>query len=242
MININLSKILRYLLIILLNTLCIFSVQYYLNTQKDIVDSLSNLQATIFINSGSEKTNEEILNQLSNNKFSIVDVYDLQTKDKFLEIAPELENIINNDFMTFPKFVVVNNLLVNSLEEIEQLKNEMLQIEFVEDFVYDQKSYKIFLDNKYILNNYKDICYYCFMIICIIFVLKFIFYILKGFYREVFDEILWGFIIGLIAYALVCLIVPLLNQNQIFMLDWHILYIVVPLSFMSTLLTKESNA
>ena len=70
---INLSKILRYLLIILLNILCIFVIQYYLNTQKNLTDSLSKLRITIFINSNIEKTNKEIVEQLTNNKFSIID-------------------------------------------------------------------------------------------------------------------------------------------------------------------------
>lgn len=241
MIKINLSKILRYLLIVLLNLFCVFVVQYYLNTQKSLTKSLSNLQITIFINSNLEKANEEILEHLANNKFSIVGIFDFQSKDKFLEITPELENVINNDFMTFPKFVIVNNVLVNSVEEMEQLKKEILQIEFVEDFIYDKKVYKMFCDNKKLLNSYKEIFYYCFIVVCMIFVIKFIFYILKGFYKEVCFELSSGLVLGLLACALICLSAPLFNQNQIFILDWQVLYIVVPLSFMTTLLTKESN-
>ncbi len=237
----NISQALRYLLIILLNILCTFVVQYYLNTQKNLAGSISNLQTTIFINTNLEKTNDEILQQLTSNKFSIIDIFDLQSKDKFLELTPELENVIKNDFMTFPRFVIANNISVNSIEEIEQLKNEILQKDFVEDFVYDKKAYKQFYDNKKLLNDYKKIFYYCFIAICVIFMIKFIFYILKGFYRYIYIELLIGLVISLLAYAIICLIALFFNQNHIFILNWQVLYIIVPLSFMTTLLTKESN-
>jgi cell division protein FtsX len=238
---INISKALRYLLIILLNILCAFVVQYYLNTQKNLSSSLSNLQTTIFINTNLEKTNDEILQQLTSNKFSIIDVFDLQSKDKFLELTPELENVIKNDFMTFPRFVIANNVSVNSIEEIEQLKSEILQKDFVEDFIYDKKAYKNFYDTKKLLNDYKKIFYYCFITICVIFMIKFIFYILKGFYRDIYIELLIGLIISLLTYAIICILALFFNQNHIFILDWQVLYIIVPLSFMTTLLTKESN-
>ena len=241
MMIINLSKILRYLLIILLNILCIFVIQYYLNTQKNLTDSLSKLRITIFINSNIEKTNKEIVEQLTNNKFSIIDIFDLQSRDKFLEITPELESIVNDDFVSFPKFIIADNVLVKSIEEMEQLKSEILKIEFVEDFIYDEKAYRMFCDNKKLLNDYQKIFYYCFIFLCTIFVIKFIFYILKCFYSDIFVEFLNGFVLCLLACAIICLIAPLFNKNQIFIIDWQILYIIAPISFMVTLLTKETN-
>ena len=241
MMIINLSKILRYLLIILLNVLCIFVIQYYLNTQKNLTDSLSKLRITIFINSNIEKSNKDILEQLTNNKFSVIDIFDLQSKDKFLEITPELENIIDNDFVSFPKFITADNVLVQSVEEMEQLKSEILKIEFVEDFIYDEKAYRKFCDNKKLLNDYQKIFYYCFIFLCTIFAVKFIFYILKCFYRDICFEFLSGLILCLLACAIICLIAPLFNKNQIFIIDWQVLYIVAPISFMVTLLTKETN-
>lgn len=238
---INLSKILRYSLVVLLNILCVLVMQYFFNIHKDLSYSISNLQTAIFVNENSEKTNEDILEQLSNNKFDIVDIFDFQSNDKILEITPELSSVVNNDFITFPRFVVVKNLLVNSVEEIEQLKNEILQLDFVEDFVYDQKAYKMFFDNKRNLNSYKNIFYYCFVFICVIFILKFLFFMLKGLFKDIFIEIISGGALGLVAYALICLVAPFFNQSQNFILDWQVLYVVVPLSFMITLLTKESN-
>ena len=248
--KINLSKIFRYCLIVLINILTIFVLQYYINLQTNIIDSLSNLKVAIFINNSNssidneeENYNEEnpISKISSYDKFVNVELIDSGNSEKFSEINPELDNIIPKESIFFPTFILANIKNINNLNELENLKNEILNIDNVEDFVYDQKAYKIFFDNKELLNKYKKVFKFIFFIIIFLFVLKLLFFLIKNLYRDILFEVCCGLLLGLCAYAIICLI-TIFNQSNIFILSGQILYIINPLSSMLTLLTKESNA
>ena len=70
--KINLSKILRYILIILINILFIFVLQYYLNLQSSINNSLSDLKIAMFVDNSSEKTEDDILSEMLKYKKNVV--------------------------------------------------------------------------------------------------------------------------------------------------------------------------
>ena len=257
--KINLSKIFRYILIILINTLCIFVLQYYVNLQTNITKSLSDLKTAIFFdNSGwnsvtdsdteseadtenTDKDNDVVSKISSNSKLKNIEIINSTDFDKFAEINSELDNSIPKESVSFPDFMLVNITDVNSIAEMENLKREILNIEKVEDFVYDQTAYKMFFDDKRLLSKYQKIFKYIFFITIILFVMKFLFFMIKGLYKDTCLEIVCGLLLSLAAYALICL-TTIFYQDNIFVLNGQILYILVPFSSMVTLLTKESNA
>jgi len=169
--------------------------------------------------------------------FEFVNSYD---SDKFTKINPELEDVVAKDAIVFPSFILANIDDINNLLELENLKSELLNLEFVNDVVYDQKAYKMFFDNKMLLSKYHKMFRIIFYAIIAVFFLKFLFYILKGLYKDILFEMFCGILLGLCAYALICL-ATIFKQNDIFMLSGQILYVLVPLSSMITLVTKESN-
>ncbi len=239
--KINLSKILRYILIVLINISFIFVLQYYLNLQTNINKSLSDLKIAMFIDSSSEKTEDDILSEmLKYKKLKSVEFVNSYDDDKFSKINPELETVVPEDAIIFPSFMLVNITDMNSLSELENLKKELLNTDFINDIVYDQKAYKMFFDNKILLNRYNKIFRVIFYLITAVFFFKFLFYILKGLYKDILFEMICGILLGLCAYALICL-ATIFKQNDIFMLSEQILYVLVPLSSMVTLVTKESN-
>ena len=142
--------------------------------------------------------------------------------------------------MVFPSFVLANGVNINSLDELKSIKIDLVNLEFIEDVVYDQKAYKMFFDNRILLNRYKKVFKTVFYLIIVIFFLKFLFYILKTLYKDILFEMSCGILLGLCAYAIICLI-TIFNQNNVFMLSGQVLYILIPLSSMVTLVTKESN-
>lgn len=246
--KINLSKIFRYILILLINILCIFVLQYYINLQTNISNSLADLQIAIFFdNSGLDTDNdgnneEDVVSKVSsNNKLKNIEIVNSTDSDKFAEINPEVDDVVPKEAIKFPNFILANIKDINNINELEILKNEILNIEKVEDFVYDQKAYKIFFDNKILLNKYKEIFKVIFFVIIFLFILKLLFFIIKNLYRDIVSEIIGGLLIGFVAYAIICL-VPMFNQDNIFILSGQVLYILIPFSSMFTLLTKESNA
>ena len=63
--KINLSKIFRYGLITLINILCIFVLQYYINLRSDISKTLSELKIAVFVNLSKENPEEDVLYKIS---------------------------------------------------------------------------------------------------------------------------------------------------------------------------------
>jgi len=239
--KINLSKILRYSLITAVNILCILVLQYYINLQSDISKSLSNLKIAIFINESEEHPQDEIISSISNyGKFTNMELVSSEDSARFNDINPELETVVPNEAMVFPSFVLANGVNINSLDELKSIKIDLVNLEFIEDVVYDQKAYKMFFDNRILLNKYKKVFKTVFYLIIVIFFLKFLFYILKTLYKDILFEMSCGILLGLCAYAIICLI-TIFNQNNIFMLSGQVLYVLIPLSSMVTLVTKESN-
>ena len=239
--KINLSKILRYSLITAVNILCILVLQYYINLQSDISKSLSNLKIAIFINESEEHPQDEIISSISNyGKFTNMELVSSEDSARFNDINPELETVVPNEAMVFPSFVLANGVNINSLDELKSIKIDLVNLEFIEDVVYDQKAYKMFFDNRILLNKYKKVFKIVFYLIIVIFFLKFLFYILKTLYKDILFEMSCGILLGLCAYAIICLI-TIFNQNNIFMLSGQVLYVLIPLSSMVTLVTKESN-
>ena len=244
--KINLSKIFRYILILLINILCIFVLQYYINSQTNITDSLSNLQIAIFFDNSNLDTDndseENIISEISsNNKLRNIEIINSTDFNKFVEINSELDNIVPKEVINFPNFILANIININNISELENLKNEILNIEIVEDFVYDKKAYTMFFDKKQLLNKYKKIFKNIFIMIIVLFVLKILFFMIKSLYKDILLEICCGLLMGLIAYVLICLATTI-YQDNIFILSGQVLYIIIPFSSMFTLLTKESNA
>lgn len=240
--KINLSKIFRYCLLLLVNILCIFVLQYYVNLQTNMSDSLSKLKIAIFVNISEENTQEDILSKISDyNMFTSVDMITSENQDKFSQINPELDDVVPKESMIFPTFILVNDNKINNKKELNKIKEDILALDFVDDVVFDQKAYTMFFETKELLNKYKSIFKVIFYIIIFLFVLKFLFFVIKELYRVIMKEIGNGIILGVFAYMIICLI-TVFNKDPVFMLNWQILYVLIPLSFMFTLLTKESNA
>jgi hypothetical protein len=51
----------------------------------------------------------------------------------------------------------------------------------------------------------------------------------------------FGFMISILAYVFVCLL-AIINKSSVFVLDWHILYLILPLGMIMSFITKETNA
>ena len=240
--KINLSKIFRYCLLLLINILCIFVLQYYVNLQTNISNSLSKLKIAIFVNVSEENTQENILSKISDyNMFTSVDMITSENQDKFAQINPELDDVVPKESMIFPAFILVNDNKINSKKELNKIKEDLLALDFVDDVVFDQKAYTMFFETKELLNQYKSIFKVVFCIIIFLFVLKLLFFLIKELYKVIMKEIESGIILGILSYMIICLI-TVFNQDPVFILNWQILYVLIPLSFMFTLLTKESNA
>jgi hypothetical protein len=174
------------------------------------------------------------------NKFYNIEFISSADSFKFNQINPEFENVVPKESMSFPSFILANIVNVDNLKELEKLKEELLNLDFVTDVVVDNKAFKMFFEDKEILDKYKKIFKIIFCLMLIVFILKILFFLIKSLFKDILLEFVFGALLGLLAYAVICLI-TIFNQDTVFMLNVQVLYIVVPLSFMVTLLTKEAN-
>ena len=164
-----------------------------------------------------------------------------EDKEKFADINPELDEFIPKETISFPSFILVNNNNINNIEQLRKIKEEILSFDFVNDVVYDEKAYTMFFDKKELLNKYKNIFKVIFYVIIFLFILKLLFFLIKDLYKDIMFELGGGILLGIFAYMIICLR-TVFSQSSIFILNWQVLYIIIPLSLMFTLLTKESNA
>lgn len=240
--KINLSKILKFCLIISINIFFIFILQYYLNMQDAFSKFNSDLKISLFVAKDSDVEKDYIIEKLSSYKsFDTLEYIDSSSFEKLVEINPELKDVVPEETVLLPNIVLLNNISVNSYEKLEELRNNLLELDFVQDVIYDVKAYNIFFKYKNLFEEYKKIFKIIFFVILFIFILKFLFFILKSLYKDILFEVVYGIVEAFIAYTIICLFL-VFEQNTIFILNWHILYFIVPLSSMISLITKESNA
>ena len=241
--KINLSRFFRYGLVVALNILCIFTLQYFINSQNNVSKLLSDLKVSVFINqSTSDEINDEnVIDKIQNSdKLTNLEFINSSDFDKFSNIEPSLEEFIPKEVLNLPSIILANVVNINDFVELEKVKEEILSFDFVNDFVYDEKAFNLFFNYKETLNKYKKIFSIIFYVIIFLFVLKILFFLIKSLYRDILLEISFGILLGTASYAIICFI-TVFNESSVFLLDWHILYFILPLSSMICLLTKESN-
>ena len=75
----------------------------------------------------------------------------------------------------------------------------------------------------------------------IIFLAKLMWFCLKRSFKDILTELLFGFLISVISYVVICLF-AVIGKNPILVLDWQILYLIVPLGMIISFVAKETNA
>ncbi|MDD2524410.1 MAG: hypothetical protein PHG84_04125 [Endomicrobiaceae bacterium] len=240
-ITINLSKILKILVLTALMASFSFIIQYYLNLKSDNIKILEDLKIAIFVDSNTEES--VVLSEI--NKFfyfNIVEYIDAnKSYNKAVELNPELVNITPENTISYPCYVLVNNVSAVNMQQLEEIKTEISSIVFVKDVVYDVKAFELFFNNINLLLNYEKIFYYISFFIVIVFFSKLILFILKKKFREIIYEILYGCFSALFGYVIICICAAMIH-NSIFILDWHILFILIPFGAIISFMMKESNA
>ena len=240
--KIKLSKILKFFFITILNIFIIFVVQFYFNMNASLDKYNSDLKVALFINGDTDKTKEDIIAKLTDyNRFNVAEFVDADSFEAFANSSPELAEFVPKENFVMPAFVLANNVKVKDFSELERLQKEFIDIDFIDDVVFDVSAYKLFFKYKNLLETYRDFCTMLFLVLTVILILKVLMFAVKGWLGDVFFEAGLGILASLLAYAVMCVALVAYPDNNIFALDYHILYIVIPLSIMINLITKESN-
>lgn len=239
----NVSKIFRLSFIFVLLLLFIIVSQYYVNCDNNLKQLNENLKIAIFIKDNIEITSQEIIDKINElNYVNVLEYIDTQTAyNKAVELSPELSEIFSQEEIHYPAYVLANKPNANDIKTLENIKSELKLLEFVDDVSYDKKAYSLFFENLNLIYQYKKILIIIFIAGFVIFVLKIMLFCLKKSFKTILSDLAFGFIISILAYVFVCLL-AVISKNSIFVLDWHILYLILPLGMIMSFITKETNA
>ena len=216
--------------------------QYYVNCNNNLECLNENLKIAIFIKNNIEISSQEIIDKLNELNFlNVLEYIDSQNSyNKAVELSPELSEIFSQEEIHYPAYILANKPKANDIKMLENIKTELKLLEFVDDVSYDKKAYSLFFENLKLFYQYKKVllilAIFCFMI----FLLKLIWLCLKKNYRAILYDLAFGCIISLLAYVFICLL-AIINKNPIFILNWQILYVILPLGMIMSFVMKETN-
>lgn len=239
--TINISKILKIIMLICLSMVSCLIAQYYLNLKSNNIQMSEDLKIAVFVDGGIDK--ETVVSEINKFfSFNVVDYADAEKSyDVAVELNPELANVIPDNTVSYPCYVLLNNVSAINMQQLEDMNNDLLALSFVKDTAYDAKGFSLFYKNISILSEYEKIFYIIAFFIVIIFLLKVMLFVLKKEFKEIIFEILYGCFSSLFGYIIIC-VLSAVNHNNIFFLDWHILPFVVSLGAVISFMMKESNA
>ena len=216
--------------------------QYYVNCNNNLECLNENLKIAIFIKNNIEISSQEIIDKLNELNFlNVLEYIDSQNSyNKAVELSPELSEIFSQEEIHYPAYILANKPKANDIKMLENIKTELKLLEFVDDVSYDKKAYSLFFENLKLFYQYKKVllilAIFCFMI----FLLKLIWLCLKKSYRAILYDLAFGCIISILAYVFICLL-AIINKNPIFILNWQILYVILPLGMIMSFVMKETN-
>ena len=239
----NVSRIFRLSFIFVLMMFFVLVSQYYINCVNNLKQLKEDLKIAIFIKDSIELTSQEIVDKLKElNYVNVLEYVDTENAyNKAVELNPELLEIFSQEQIHYPAYILVNKPKTTDIKVLENIKTELKLLDFVDDVSYDKKAYNMFFENLNLFYQYKKILTVIYIAGFVIFLLKLIWFCLKRSFKTILLDLLLGFITALFAYAFVCLL-AVINGNPIFVLDWHIFYIILPLGMIMSFITKEINA
>ncbi len=238
--KINFSKILKFFLVAILDIFIIFVVQFYFNMNTNFDKFNSNLRMALFVSRDMQEQKEDIISKLKEyNKFDVVDYIDADSFDKFAEKNSELAEFVPKENFVMPAFVLVNNVKVKSFKELDRLQEELTDIDFINEVTYDKPAYNLLFKYKNLFSQYVGFFTLLFLAMTAILILKILLFTVKGLIKDIFSEVGYGILAALFAYVTLCIALIADKSNGIFVLDYHVLYVVVPVSLMIYLITKE---
>ena len=238
----NISKVFRLSFVFIIMLFFVMISQYYVNCSSNLKHLNEDLKIAVFIKNNIEISSQEIIDKLNELNFlNILEYVDSQKSySKAVELSPELSEIFSQEEIHYPAYVLANKPKANDIKMLENIKTELKLLEFVDDVSYDKKAYDLFFKNLKLLCQYNKVLLILAIFCFIIFLLKLIWFCLKKNFKAILSDLAFGCVISLLAYVFICLL-AVINKNPIFILNWQILYIILPLGMIMSFVMKETN-
>ena len=240
--KIKLSLIFKMLSVTVISMVFALSLKYYNYCEFNLQQFKQDLTAVIILTDGIEDIDSAVNGFKENTNFKFVEFVDKNSAySKALETSPDLANIMPNDNKTyFPDYMVVNEINAVNKQQLETIKVNLISSDTVKDVLYDDKAFDIYFKQLDIFVFFKNFFSYIILILIILFVVKAVLYTISKKYLIIIYEILYGIAAAFMGYITICLLASL-TKNNFFVIDWNLLFFILPFGAFLTFLTKEAN-
>lgn len=232
------SKILFICIVVVFSALLI---KYYNDLKLNLKQMSRDLHLVIFLNDKVESRDVLVSGLESLNYFNVLEYVDKETSYKrAMELNPGLLKDVEIESKYYPAYIIANELAIKDTGDFYDIKEQVSLLEYVSEVSYDEKGFGSYIETLENLSTYEKIFTNLALILFILFVIKATLYIIKGKLLIVSTEILYGSLGSVIGYASICIVVSI-SYREIFMLDWNMLFVLIPLGSAISFMTKESN-
>lgn len=227
--------------------ICIFAVfsalliKYYNDLKLNLKQMSQDLHLIIFLNDKVESRDVLVSGLESLNYFNVLEYVDKETAyQRAAALNPALLKDVELESKYYPAYVIANELKIKDIGQFSNIKEYVSLLEYVSEIAYDKKGFDTYIETVEMLSMYEKIFTNLALIIFILFVIKATLYIMNGKLLIVAMEILYGALGSVIGYTSICIVVSI-SYREIFMLDWNMLFVLIPMGSAISFMTKESN-
>lgn len=239
--KIKLSLVSKVLFICIIAVFSALLIKYFSDVKLDLKQMSQDLNLIIFLNDKVEGKDVVVSGLESLNYFNVVEYVDKEISyQRALALNPALSRDIEVENKYYPEYIIANELKIKDREQFNNINEKISQLEYVSEIGYDQKAFDIFIKNLEMLSMYEKVFTNLALIVFVLFIIKATLYVIKGKILIVLIEMLYGAIASIIGYTAIA-IVASISYQQFFILDWHMLVLLIPLGCVISFMTKESN-
>ncbi|GAB1401421.1 hypothetical protein MASR1M68_03320 [Elusimicrobiota bacterium] len=239
--KIKISLVSKILFICIVAVFSAMLIKYYNDFKLNLKQMSQDLHFVIFLNDKVESKDVLVSGLESLNCFNVLEYVDKETSYKrAMELNPGLLKDVEPERKYYPAYIIANELAIKNTDQFNDIKEQLSLLEYVSETVYDEKGFDKYIETVEMISIYEKIFTNLALIIFVLFVMKATLYIMNGKLLIVSMEILYGALGSVIGYTAIC-IVASISYREIFMLDWNMLFVLIPLGSAISFMTKESN-
>jgi len=239
--KIKISLVIKILFICIFTVCSALLMKYYNDVKLDLNQTSRELNFIIFLNDKVESKEVLTAGLESLNCFNVAEYVDKEKAyQKALALNPELLKDIELESKYYPAYAVANELKIKDRGQFNDIIVKVSGLEYVSEIGYDQKAFDLFIKTVETLSMYEKIFINLMFIVLVLFIIKATLYVIYGKVLIILTELLYGTLAALTGYASIALVASISNR-QFFVLDWHMLFVLIPLGCVLSFMTKESN-
>jgi len=239
--KIRLSFISKILFICLISVFFTFLFKYYIDLNVGLKNMSHELKYVIFLNDKAENKDVVVAGLESLKYFNVSEYVDKETSySRAAALNPSLSAGITIDNKYYPAYIIATEVAVKNSAQFSEMNDKISQLEYVSEIGYDKKAFDSYIKSIETIAVYEKIFTNIALVIFILLIIKITLYSIKGKILIFLAEAGYGALASAMAYASIAAVTAFSHQ-QFFILNWRMLFVLIPLGAAVSFMTKESN-